>query len=168
MNDPKLIEALSNASNLELFQLSAVIDRMLQDPRRILAVRSKLHLGQTVRFVDWRDGQMRSGRIVMLKDTQAVIHDFSERKEWKLPYPAIEPPAGASQPAQQPEPTERLQAVKPGRNDFRCGEKVSFQDRYLQSQIGTIVRINQRTATVDCGTESWRVPFAALRHVLDV
>jgi len=99
MNDPKLIEALSNASNLELFQLSAVIDRMLQDPRRILAVRSKLHLGQTVRFVDWRDGQMRSGRIVMLKDTQAIIHDLHERKEWKLPYAAIEPPAGPSQPA---------------------------------------------------------------------
>lgn len=168
MNDPKLIEALSNASNLELFQLSAVIDRMLQDPRRILAVRSKLHLGQTVRFVDWRDAQMRSGRIVMLKDTQAIIHDLHERKEWKLPYAAIEPPAGPSQPVQPAESAERVQAVKPGRNDFRCGERVSFQDRYLQNQIGTIVRINQRTATVDCGTESWRVPFAALRHVLDV
>ena len=34
MTDTKLIEALSNASSLELFELSNVIDRLLADPRR--------------------------------------------------------------------------------------------------------------------------------------
>lgn len=42
--DPKLIDALGRASNLELFQLSAIIDRMLADPKRIIAVRANLHL----------------------------------------------------------------------------------------------------------------------------
>ena len=58
---PKLIDALSRASSLELFQLGAIIERMLADPRRIIAVRTNMHLGQTVRFLDYRDGQMRSG-----------------------------------------------------------------------------------------------------------
>jgi hypothetical protein len=48
MNDPRLIEALGNAGSLELFELSTIIERMLADPRRIIAIRSRLHLGQTV------------------------------------------------------------------------------------------------------------------------
>ena len=61
--DSRLLEALHRASNLELFQLNAVIERMLADPKRIVQVRKDLHLGQTVRFMDWRDGQMRTGNL---------------------------------------------------------------------------------------------------------
>jgi len=73
--DPKLIGALNRASSLELFQLSAIIERMLADPRRILAVRTNMNLGQMVRFLDWRDGQMRNGKVVAVKDTQVVLHE---------------------------------------------------------------------------------------------
>ena len=38
--DPKLIDALGRASSLELFHLSTIIERMLADPRRIIAVRA--------------------------------------------------------------------------------------------------------------------------------
>jgi transcriptional regulator GlxA family with amidase domain len=40
----------------------------------------------------------------------------------------------------------------PARADFRCGEKVSFDDKYLQSHFGLVIRINQRTATVGNAT----------------
>lgn len=50
--DPKLLDALGRASSLELFQLQTIIERMLADPRRIIAVRTHMHLGQTVRFLD--------------------------------------------------------------------------------------------------------------------
>jgi hypothetical protein len=165
--DPKLVDALSRASSLELFQLSTIIERMLADPRRIIAVRANMHLGQTVRFLDYRDGQMRSGKIVALKDTQLTLHEHSTRREWKLPYAAIEPPASTAAPP-QPQPATPAPA-RPARNDFRCGEKVAFEDKYLNTVVGTIVRINQRTATIDTGDgTSWRVGFALLRHVLDV
>lgn len=59
--DPRRLEVLGRASSLELFQLSAVMERLLADPKRILAVRKDLHLGQVVSFLDWRDGQMRTG-----------------------------------------------------------------------------------------------------------
>jgi len=53
MADPKLIEALSNASSLELFELSNIVDRLLADPRRIMAIRQQLNLGKAVQFMDW-------------------------------------------------------------------------------------------------------------------
>ena len=31
-------------------------------PRRLLQVRKDLHMGQTIRFMNWRDGQMRVAR----------------------------------------------------------------------------------------------------------
>ena len=71
--DPKLIDALNRASSLELFQLSTIIDRMLADPRRIIAVRTNMHMGQTVRFLDWRSGQMRNGRVVAMGDAKVSL-----------------------------------------------------------------------------------------------
>ena len=167
--DPRVLDALQSASSLELFQLSTLIERLLADPRRIIAVRKDMHLGQTVRFVDWRDGSLREGKVVAMRETQVTLQDLRERKEWKLPYAAIEPP--------QPDPAAHPQAVepeppaptRPTRNDFRCGEKVAFEDKYLQTVVGTIVRINSRTATIDPGDGTqWRVGFGLLRHVLDV
>lgn len=170
MNDTKLIEALSNASSLELFELSRIIDRLLADPRRIVAIRNKLNLGKSVRFMDWRTGQMRIGKIVAIKDAQVTVQEDSPRSQWKLSYAAIDPGADSDRvesgsPAISIEPPPQ----KPGRDDFRRGDKVSFTDKYLQHQVGTITRINQRTASVECeaGT-GWRVPFAMLSHVMDI
>ena len=166
--DPKLIDALNRASSLELFQLSTIIERLLADPRRIIAVRTNMNLGQTVRFLDWRDGQMRNGKVVAMKDTQVTLHEEGTRREWKLPYTAVEPPTATAQPTATAAPP-KPPPIKASRNDFRGGEKVSFDDKYLQPQVGTVVRINQRTATVDTGNgHSWRVPFHMLRHVLDI
>ncbi|MEZ5653140.1 MAG: hypothetical protein R3E87_21610 [Burkholderiaceae bacterium] len=165
MPDARLIEALQSASSLQLYQLSTVIDRMLADPRRILEIRKDLHLGQTVQFLDWPDGQPRQGTIVELKKRQVVLHEIGAYREWTLSYTAIAPPGDSLQPAPPPGPT----VVKPTRGDFQRGDRVSFEDRYLQTQVGVIVRVNQKTASIDTGDGgNWRVSFALLRHVHDV
>jgi hypothetical protein len=167
--DSRLIEILNRASSLELFQLNTLIEHMLADPRRIIAVRTNMHMGQTVRFVDWRDGQMRNGRVVAMSDAKVTLHEDGTRIEWKLPYTAIEPPQATGGAAAKPSPPQAAAQLKPGRGEFRCGEKVSFEDKYLKTQVGIVVRINQRTATVDTGDgHSWRVGFPLLRHVLDI
>ena len=165
--DPRLLDVLQHASNLQLFQLNSVIERMLADPRRILQVRKDLHMGQTVRFMDWRDGRMRTGKVIAMKDTQLTVHEEGTRSAWTVPYTAVEPPApGAARPAAPAEPPP---PPRTSRNDFRCGEKVAFEDKHLNTVVGTIVRINQRTASIDPGDgTTWRVGFALLRHVVDI
>ena len=165
--DARLLELLQQASNLQLFQLNSVIERMLADPKRIVQVRKDLHMGQTVRFMDWRDGQMRVGTVLAMKDTQLTIQEQASRSAWTVPYTAVEPPApDAAKPAPAPEPPPAPRAT---RNDFRCGEKVAFEDKHLNTVVGTIVRINQRTASIDPGDgTTWRVGFALLRHVVDI
>lgn len=63
----------------------------------------------------------------------------------------------------------RPRVPRPGRNDFRCGEKVAFEDKYVNTVVGTIVRINQRTVSIDPDDgSSWRVGFALLHYVVDI
>jgi hypothetical protein len=171
--DPRMIEALEGASSLQLYQLKAIIEGMLADPRRGLAARADLHLGQTVRFVDFRDGQMRSGKIIAFKDTQATVLEKGTKRTWKIPcvsmqgYTAAEQRDGQPQYVPPPEPATASTKTR----EFQQGDTVTFEDRDGRGITGVVVRINQRTATIGTGTANggtWRVPFHMLRHVLDI
>nr|ART90111.1 hypothetical protein [uncultured bacterium] len=169
MQDAALIESLNRATSLQLYQLAALLDRLVTDPRRIVAIRRDLHLGQVVRFYDARRDTMRLGRVVEMRDAQLTLHGIEVHGEWKLPYAAIEPPLpGGAKPepeSQAPPPS----APKPTRADFQRGQKVSFTDRHLQVHVGTITRCNPKTATVEAADGvGWSVPYGALRHVLDI
>lgn len=167
MQDAVLIEAMNRATSLELYQLSALLDRLMTDPRRIVAIRKDLHLGQVVRFYDARRDTMRSGRITEMRDAHLTVTSTEVNAAWKLPYAAIEPPlhgTGAPEPTAPPPPAP----ARPTRADFSRGEKVSFTDRHLQTHVGIITRCNPKTASVDASGASWSVPYGALRHVLDI
>lgn len=51
------------------------------------------------------------------------------------------------------------------RADFRVGNRVSCTD---QHRVGLTVRINQRTATLDCDGQTWRVGFGLLRPLVAI
>lgn len=71
----------------------------------------------------------------------------------------------AAKLAPAPEPTP---AARASPDDFVCGEKVAFEDKRLNTVVGTAVRINLRTATIDpCDGTSWR-GIAVLRHVVEI
>lgn len=170
MNDTKLIEALSNAraSNCSSSAASLTDCWLTLDASSPYATISIL-ASQCASW-DWRTGQMRLGKIVAIRDDQVTVHEEGTRSQWKLSYAAIDPGADSDR-VESESPTINIQPSpqKPGRDDFRRGDKVSFTDKYLQHQVGTITRINQRTASVECeaGTD-WRVPFALLSHVMDI
>jgi hypothetical protein len=119
--------------------------------------------------MDWRTGQMRARTVIEIKDAQLTVQEDVSRMQWKLSYAAIDPGEG-SEPVESPLPAgAQPQAQRLGPDDFHRGDKVSFTDKFLQPQIGTITRINQRTASVECdGGSGWRVPFGMLRHVIDI
>jgi len=169
--DPRMIEALEGASSLQLYQLKAIIEGMLADPRRGLAARANLHVGQAVRFVDFRDGQMRSGKIIAFKDTQATVLEQGTKRTWKIACVAMQGYTDAERQEAQtryvPPPEPAATATKA--REFQRGDTVTFEDRDGRSITGVVVRINQRTATIGTGDGgNWRVPFHMLRHVLDI
>ena len=155
-----LMSALQQASDLDLLRLRTAIDHLLQHPPRILAVRQRLQVGQEVHYWNLRDNRMQQGRITQFKSDQLLILAENPPQYWWVPYAAIQ-----LDPRQAPLP----QPPRPlGRADFTLGETVSFEGRDLIQRLGSIVRLNQKTATVSCDGHEWRVSFALLRHVVDL
>jgi len=171
--NPPMIDALEGASSLQLYQLKALIEDMLADPRRGIAARASLHLGQAVQFVDFRDGQMRRGKIIAMKDMQATVLEEGTKRTWKIPCVAMQGYTDADRRGEQtpyePPPQPVTTAAKA--REFQRGDTVTFDDRDGRAITGVVVRINQRTATIGTDTAdggTWRVAFHLLRHVLDI
>ena len=90
------------------------------------------------------------------------MFDKASRSHFTLPYAVIVttqsggPDNGADAPVPaKPTPPPEIAS----RAGFRVGNRVSFTDQNLQHRVGLIVRINLRTATMDCDGQTWRVGF---------
>jgi len=141
---------------------------MLADTKRMIAARTALHLGQAVRFIDHRTGQVRLGKLIAKHDVQGTVLEESVRRTWKIPYVAIEPAPNSSE---QPKPYDPpLEPPMPqGRVEFRVGDKVTFDDGKGTAIVAMITKINRRTATLQAmDGRTWRVDFQLLRPVVDV
>ena len=69
----RVSEALQDATSVQLYQLRALIDTLLADPRRAAGAVAQLHLGQEVQFVDFRTGQVRRGKLIARRDQQVTV-----------------------------------------------------------------------------------------------
>lgn len=119
--------------------------------------------------IDWRTGKIRSGKVVELKSNQVTVHDDGTRSHRKPSYAGIDFGGRDERIESSALLVSRAPVHKPAPEDFRGNKKVSFTDKFLQHEVGTVARINQRTATGDCeGAAAWRVSFAMLRHVMDI
>ena len=155
-----LMSSLQQASDLDLLRLQTAIDHLLQSPTRILAVRQRLHVGQGVHFWNLRDNRMQYGRITRFKSNQLLILAENPAQYWWVSYAAIQPDPNQ---AAIPVPPKQME-----RSAFALGDTVSFEGRDLIQRLGSIIRMNQKTATVSCDAHEWRVSFALLRHVVDL
>ena len=160
VNLHNLMASLQQASDLDLLRLRAAIDYLLQSPKRLIAIRERLHLGQEVDFWNQRENRMQHGRVVQFKRDELLIQTENPSTYWWAEFAVIQ--FDACQ-APQPAPPGRMQ-----RSDFEPGDTVSFEGRDLIQRLGTIVRLNQKTATVSCDGQQWRVSYALLRRVVDI
>ena len=164
-----MLDSLRQAPSAELYRLYLAIGKMLDDPRRILEVRQRLHLGMAVNYINDNPlGPPSQGTVVELRQTQAVIQDNATRRRWAVLYPAIIPDT-TSGPARV-EPAPPPPPLRTQREEFFIGDTVGFTDKHLSERIGIIVRLNAKTASIAV-TDSdghWRVSYALLRKIVDI
>ena len=165
-----LVRNLPQAESLDLYRLGYAIRALCNEPRRILAVRSRLHTGMVVRFFDDIDGVFRNGRIVALRDRDMTIDETDRNmRHTHMPYVAIDFDGQAPvEPEVVDQPRPGLDQNRVTRADFKVGDSVTFDDRRGMPLIGKIIRLNQKTATIQAYNGEWRVSFGLLRHVVDI
>jgi hypothetical protein len=54
-----------------------------------------------------------------------------------------------------------------GRNEVAIGDIVGFVDRDQNQRTGKIIRLNDKTVSLQCGATQWRVAYAFLHRVVD-
>ena len=79
MNFTEVINSLRSASAFELYRVRAAIDRVLDDPRWMQSVQSRLRVGQKVEYFDPQQNALKSGVVLELRRKQAVVITNSRR-----------------------------------------------------------------------------------------
>lgn len=160
MNFSDILKALNQASAFELYRLRAAIDRSLDEPRWLLAIQSRLRIGESVEYFDTQANTLRRGQILELRRKQVVILDKDDGRRWLISYVAINLDGADVQIREQPR-----QGL--GRNEIAVGEVVGFVDRNQQQRSGRVIRLNDKTVTLLCDSQQWRVAYGFLHRVVD-
>ena len=160
MNFSETIATLNSASAFELFRLRAAIDRVLDQPGWMDAVRSRLRVGQAIDYFEPTANRSQQGQVLELRRKQAVVLDLATQKRWLISYAAINLDGADVEIREKPR-----QGL--GRNEVAAGDVVGFMDRNHQQRSGRILRLNDKTVTLMCGPQQWRVAYGLLHRVVD-
>lgn len=160
MNFSDVLKALNQASAFELYRMRAAINRVLDEPRWLHAIQSRLQIGQPIEYFDAQANKLRQGKILELRRKQAVVLDQEDGKRWLIPYMSINLDGSDVQIREQP-----IQGL--GRNEVSVGDVVGFIDRNQQQRSGQVIRLNDKTVTLLCEQQQWRVAYGFLHGVVD-
>jgi len=160
MNFSDTLKALNQASAFELYRMRAAIDRVLDDPRWLAAIQSRLRVGQACEYFEIQSNAMHPCRILEMRRKQVLVLDLVDGKRWLIGYPALNLDGVDAQIREQPR-----QGL--GRNEIAVGEMVGFLDRDQQQRAGRVLRLNDKTVSLQCGNQRWRVAYSYLHRVVD-
>ena len=160
MNFTEIIKSFHNASAFDLYRMRSAIDRVLDEPRWLQSVQVRLKLGQEVQYFDSRANALRRGRLLEMRRKQAVVLDSDDARRWLISYAAIN--LDGSDVQIRENKTQGL-----GRNEVAVGDVVGFVDRDQHQRTGEIIRLNDKTVSLQCGAAQWRVAYAYLHRVVD-
>lgn len=160
MKYDEILSALQMASGFDLYRLRVMLDRVLADPKWTLAVRRQLHQGQEVAYYDPATNQQHTATVVEFRRKDVVVRDRGMGQYWVIPYAAINL-EGAD--------VRIRESGKPGlsRHEVVVGDTVGFLDKEQRQRQGRVVRLNDKTVTLLCDEQKWRVSYTLLHRVLD-
>jgi hypothetical protein len=160
MNYSQIIEALNSATGFDLFRIQSAINKMLDDPKRVDELRGQLTIGQEIEYFDPEQNRAIKAVVKKFKRTRISVVNVEDGRSWDLPYYYINihgiDTAISSQNKQ----------VGLDRNEVSVGEKVGFLDRDNNEIYGNIIRLNQKTVTINCPNAQWRVAYGQLFKVI--
>lgn len=160
MNYSEILTQLKAASAFDLYRLRAAIDRTLDEPAWMLAVQARLRVGQMVEYFDPQSNASHAGQLLELRRKQAVVLDKTTNQRWLISYAAINLDGADVEIREKPR-----QGL--GRNEVAIGDWVGFVGRDHKERSGRIIRLNDKTVTVECEHQQWRVSYGLLHRVVD-
>ncbi|MBF0370574.1 MAG: hypothetical protein HQL52_14065 [Magnetococcales bacterium] len=162
MDYSKLFQELQDATLFDLYRIQVGIDKMLDQPERLQAVKNRLRPGMEIVYFDEGNNHPVRGEVVELRRTRLVVRSLEDNKQWLIRFHMIDLDGvdTSIHTSQKPDKLDR--------NQLSVGDRIGFYDRKRQEHYGKILRLNQKSVTIltKAGTR-WRVAYALLFRVMD-
>jgi hypothetical protein len=161
VNYTHLLQELNKASSFDLHRLRVAIDHEIESPARIIAIKQKLRIGMDISFFCDKRNQLVPATLLKCHQKRALVVDKEGGQSYNMPYYMLNVDH-VDTDIYQTSSSESLTA-----NNLKIGERVGFK-REGDSIVGTIVRLNQKTVTINTSTKGqWRVAYAFLYKVYE-
>jgi hypothetical protein len=160
VNYSEVVKMLDAASTFDLYRLNVAIRRMLDDPKRILAIKRELRIGQEIEYFDAVHNAPIKAILLECHKTRVLVQNLTDGKKWKLPYYWL-----------NIEQTDTAINHSTGtglqRHEVGIGEMLGFMNtRENIEMYGKVIRLNPKTVTLQCKTGKWKVPYSLLFKVI--
>lgn len=159
MNYSDIVNQLNNANGFDLYRLNVAIGKMLEDPKHMAQLKARVTPGQQVEYFDHQSNSLRQATLLKFKRKWVVVKNLDDGKIWELPYYVIN--------LHNADADIYANNAKPGidRNELKVGDIVGFRDYDNNEIYGTVQRLNQKTATLNCNGAKWLVGYQLLLKV---
>ena len=159
----EIIKALETASTFDLYRLQVVIGHLLEEPKRLKAIRRRLKPGQEITYFDRGENRLVEARVIKLKQTRLLVERKDDRERWDIPFYWVN--LENVETDDSPISPNRVGLDK---SQVRVGDRVGFESREGEVLYGEVVRLNRKTVTmmVDSGGK-WRVAYSLLFPVIE-
>lgn len=160
MNIQAIFQELQTASDFELFRLKSAIEKLLEDPDRINALRKKMVVGMQLDYFNVEENRSIPCELIEIKRTRANVREIETGKRWTLPFHYLNLDHIA---------TKLVVNNKRGMSkaELHIGLTVGFvNSQNNQDYIGQIVKLNPKRAVLLVNNEKWQVPYQMLFPII--
>ena len=162
MDYSEIVKTLETASAFDLYRLQVAIDHLLEEPKRLKAIRRRLKPGQDITYFDRGENRLVEASVIKLKQTRLLVERKDNQERWNIPLYWL-----------NLENVETEAPILPNqvgldKSQVGVGDRVGFENREGELLYGEVVRLNRKTVTmmVDGGGE-WRVAYSLLFPVIE-
>ncbi|CCE25585.1 MULTISPECIES: hypothetical protein [Methylotuvimicrobium] len=160
VNFSEVIKMLDTASPFDLYRLNVAIRRMLDDPKRISAIKRELRIGQEVEYFDAVHNAPIKAILLECNKTKVLVQNLTDGKRWKLPYFWLNI-------EQADTAINNSKGTGLQRHEVGIGEILGFLNtRENVEMYGKVIRLNPKTVTLQCKTGRWKVSYSLLFKVI--
>jgi hypothetical protein len=115
---------------------------------------------QNVNYFYDRDNREYAATVIKCAPKTVSVQRHVDQVVWKLPYYMLN---------LHSRPVEIREDERTGltRQQLAIGELVGFKDKEQQDRVGKIIRLNDKTVTLDCDGTKWRVSYRLLQRIIE-
>ena len=164
MNFSEVINILERASPFELNRIRCAIDKMLDDPKKLSAIKKQLKIGTEISYFDDDKNKLTFATLLGFKRTRASVRNISDNEIWNIPLYNIN--------IANIDTDIHTSNIRPGtltKNSLKVGDRVGWSSvKCNEDMFGIIIKLNPKTAKIQhIDDEIWTVPYSLLFPVMD-